>query len=161
VALDSGRSFHASFLPSEESTPQRVSVYLHFVFNAVNILTMTWQGEFGRQIRDAREAAGISQKHLATKTSVSRAQLSNYENGKCDVPTHVAAEIAKALGIVFVVRGCRIGHDLAGQPQLPTAAKQLCLAFDSEHMFPEAAVTIKPMRESIVITTTIARRYRA
>ena len=136
-------------------------VYLHSTSNAVNILTVTWQGEFGRQIQEARDAAGISQKQLATKTSVSRAQLSNYENGKCDVPTHVAAEIAKALGIVFVVRGCSIGHNLAGQPELPTEAEQLCLAFDTGHIFPEAAVTIKPTRESIVITTTITRRYRA
>jgi len=127
----------------------------------VNILTVTWQEELGRQIRKARQAAGISQKQLATKMSVSRAQLSNYENGKCDVPTHVAAEIAKALEIAFVVRGCRIGHDLANQPQLPAEASQLCLAFDTEHTFPESAVTIKPTRESIVITTTIARRYRA
>ena len=122
---------------------------------------MTWQEEFGRQIRKARQAAGISQKQLVTKMSVSRAQLSNYENGKCDVPTHVAAEIAKALEMVFVVRGCRIGHDLANQPQPPVEANQLCLAFDTEHTFPESAVTIKPTRESIVITTTIARRYRA
>jgi len=93
--------------------------------------------------------------------SVSRAQLSNYENGKCDVPTHVAAEIAKALGMVFVVRGCRIGHDLADQPQLAVETDQLCLAFDTEHRFPQSAVTIKPTRESIVITTIIARRYRA
>lgn len=122
---------------------------------------MTWQEELGQQIREAREAAGISQKQLATKTSVSRAQLSNYENGKCDVPTHVAAEIAKALEMVFVVRGCRIGHDLPSEPQLPVEASQLCLAFDIEHMFPKSAVTIKPTRESIVITTTIARTHRA
>jgi transcriptional regulator with XRE-family HTH domain len=122
---------------------------------------MTWQQEFGQQIRMARQAAGVSQEHLAAKMSVSRAQLSNYENGKCDVPTHVAAEIAKALEIVFVVRGCRIGHDLANEPQLHVEARQFCLAFDTEHTFPESAVTIKPTRESIVITTTIARRYRA
>jgi transcriptional regulator with XRE-family HTH domain len=122
---------------------------------------VTWQEEFGRQIRTARQAAGISQKQLATKMSVSRAQLSNYENGKCDVPTHVAAEIAKALEIVFVVRGCRIGHDLANQPQLALEAHQLSLAFDTEHSFPDSAVMIKPTRDSIVITTTIARKYRA
>ena len=138
-----------------------MSIYLHSWPASVNILTVTWQEEFGRQIRQAREAVGISQKQLATKMSVSRAQLSNYENGKCGVPTHVAAEIAKALEMVFVVRGCRIGHDLASEPQLPVEARQLCLTFDTEHTFPESAVTIKPTRESIVITATIARRYRA
>jgi len=122
---------------------------------------VTWQEELGRQIRGARQAIGISQKELATKMSVSRAQLSNYENGKCDVPTHVAAEIARALDMVFIVRGCRIGHDLANLPQLAVEAQQLCLAFDTEHRFPQSAVTIKPTRESIVITTTIARGYRA
>jgi transcriptional regulator with XRE-family HTH domain len=122
---------------------------------------MTWQQEFGQQVRMARQTAGISQAQLATKMSVSRAQLSNYENGKCDVPAHVASEMAKALGIVFVVRGCRIGYDLANEPQLTVEASQLCLAFGTEHAFPDSAVTIKPTRESIVITTTIARRYRA
>jgi transcriptional regulator with XRE-family HTH domain len=123
-------------------------------------LTVTWQKEFGRQIRAARLAVGISQEQLAAKTSVSRAQLSNYENGKCDVPTQVAAEIAKALEIVFVVRGCRIGHDLVIRPPSAIEAHQLSLTFDSEHSFPEAGVSIKPTRDSIVITTTIARRYR-
>jgi len=127
---------------------------------AVNILTVTWQKELGRQIRAARLAVGISQEQLATKTSVSRAQLSNYENGKCDVPTQVAAEIAKALEIVFVVCGCRIGHDLANRPRPAIEAHQLSLAFDTEHSFPDSGVTIRPTRDSIVITTTIARRYR-
>jgi len=116
--------------------------------------------KFGRQIKAARLAVGISQEQLATKTSVSRAQLSNYENGKCDVPTQVAAEIAKALEIVFVVRGCRIGHDLANRPPLATEEHQLSLKFDAEHSFPEAGVSIRPTRDSIVITTTIARRHR-
>src|SRR5271155_307527 len=124
------------------------------------MLTVTWQKEFGRQIKAARLAVGISQEQLATKTSVSRAQLSNYENGKCDVPTQVAAEIAKALEIVFVVRGRRIGHEPANRPQLEIEAHQLSLAFDTEHSFPGSGTTIRPTRDSIVITTTIVRRHR-
>jgi transcriptional regulator with XRE-family HTH domain len=120
-------------------------------------LAVTWQEEFGLQIRDARKLAGMSQAQLATKMTVGRAQLSNYENGKSDIPAHVAVEIAEALGKDFVVRGCRIGRDRTDRPRLSSEPHQLSLELDIEHHYPESSVTIKPTRDSIVLTATMTR----
>jgi transcriptional regulator with XRE-family HTH domain len=120
-------------------------------------MTVTCKEELGRQIRNARMGAGMSQENLAMKMSVSRPQLSNYENGKSDVPARIAAEIAEALGVYFIVGGCRIGPNFTKLSQPSIEAHQLCLEFDTEHHFPSSAVTIKPTRDSIVITATIRR----
>ena len=69
---------------------------------------MNWQRELGEQIREARKAAGISQERLAQTLSVTREQLSNYENGKSAPPVNVVTEIISALRVEFVVGGCRI-----------------------------------------------------
>jgi transcriptional regulator with XRE-family HTH domain len=115
----------------------------------------TWPEELGQKIREARKLAGLTQKQLAQKTSVSRPQLSNYENGVSDAPARVVAEIAEALKAQFVVHGCRIGPDRV-TPEL-RAPQQLCLEFGKEHEFPKSTVTIKPSSKAIVITAVLPR----
>jgi len=118
---------------------------------------VSWLREFGSQLRRARERAGLTQGQVAKHLSVTREQLSNYENGKQAPPVNVAAELAKALGTEFVVRGCRIGLDLRSRPLLGAPAEQLSLNFDTEYTFPVARVTIMPMRDSIRITAAVSR----
>src|SRR5712691_2998178 len=56
---------------------------------------MAWLQELGDQIRKARRQADLSQQELAKSLSVSRGQLSNYENGKCPANVNVITEIAE------------------------------------------------------------------
>jgi transcriptional regulator with XRE-family HTH domain len=118
---------------------------------------MTWLHELGDQIRTAREKAELSQEELAKSLSVCRGQLSNYENGKCPPNVNVVTEIAEALGTEFIVRGYRISrNDIRRLSPTPTP-EQLCFEFGMEHRFPVATVTIKPSRESILITAIVPR----
>lgn len=118
---------------------------------------MTWQQELGQKIKETRESVGMSQLDLAKKISVGRAQISNYENGKCDAPVNIVAEIAQALNAEFVVRGCKIARETPNQPALAIAEYQLCLDFDTEYHFPESAVSIKPTREFLFITARLRK----
>ena len=122
---------------------------------------MNWLQELGDQIRNARQQAELSQQELAKSLSVSRGQLSNYENGKCPANVNVVTEIAEALGTEFVVRGYRIARNNGRQTPLVPPAEQLSLAFDVEHRFPAAAVTIRPSKESILITAIVPRRAKS
>jgi transcriptional regulator with XRE-family HTH domain len=121
---------------------------------------MSWQHELGDQIRKARERIGMSQKELASDLSVTREQVSNYENGKHAPPVNVVTEIAKALGVEFIVGGCRIGIDnLHGSPP-GKPAQQLCFAYDTEHRFAATSFTIKPSEGSILINAVVRRSRR-
>jgi len=118
---------------------------------------MTWQRELGEQIRKARNAAGISQERLAGTLSVTREQLSNYENGRCAPPVNVVTEIIATLRVDFVVGGCRIAMDDQKQRSVQPAPQQLCFTYDTEHRFSPATVTIKPTEHSIHIIAVIPR----
>lgn len=118
---------------------------------------MNWQRELGEQIRKARNAAGISQERLAETLSVTREQLSNYENGRCAAPVNVVTEIITALRAEFVVGGCRIAVDDLKQRSTDPIPQQLCFAYDTEHRFSPATVTIKPTAHSIHINAVIPR----
>lgn len=117
---------------------------------------MNWQRELGEQIRKARKAAGISQERLAETLSVTREQLSNYENGRCAPPVNVVTEIIVALRVDFVVGGCRLALDDQKQRSLQLP-QQLCFTYDTEHRFSPATVTIKPTEHSIHISAVIPR----
>lgn len=110
------------------------------------------------QIRRARMRAGLSQEQLATHLSVTREQLSNYERGRCpNIPTQVTAAIAKALHERFEVDNCIIAPD--GTIERSTVPQdQLCFQFDTEQVFPEATVKIRPSRETLLITATVPLR---
>ncbi len=118
---------------------------------------MTWQQELGQKIKEARESTGMSQLDLAKKTSVGRAQISNYENGKSDAPVNVVAEIAQALGTEFIVRGCKISRDTNSQPPLAIAEYQLCFDFNAEYSFPSSTVTIRPTKDFLFISARLPR----
>jgi transcriptional regulator with XRE-family HTH domain len=53
----------------------------------------------GRLIREAREERGLSQQALAGNVSLSRASVSNIEQGRQRPPLHTLAVLAGALGV--------------------------------------------------------------
>jgi len=64
-------------------------------------------------IRELREAAGMTQGELAGRAGVSRPYLSNVENGAAEPTVKKAAAIARALGVtvdeLFPSAGARKG----------------------------------------------------
>ncbi len=112
--------------------------------------------KLGRDIRTARGLRGWTQQKLASKLSIDRSELSNYENGKVTANFYVVVEIAKALNTEFRVDGYRIGPDQApSAPPLPP--EQLCIEFDREHRLDGAKLKIKPTREGILISGRVER----
>ena len=69
---------------------------------------MGWQQELGRQIRDARRRAGMTQQELARHLTVRRETVSNYENGKTPALVNVIAEMAQVLDAEFLIGDCKI-----------------------------------------------------
>ena len=118
---------------------------------------MTWQQELGQQIRDARRRAGRTQKELAVHLSVSREQLSNYENGKSAPAVNVVAEIAAALDTQFEIAGCKIAKDDLKRASAPPPEQQLCFAYDTEHRFTGTTLTIHRGPKSIIIKAVVSR----
>lgn len=55
--------------------------------------------EFGRRVRSAREAAGLSQEELASRVGLSRGSIANIERGAQRVVLHLAIELAAAVGV--------------------------------------------------------------
>jgi transcriptional regulator with XRE-family HTH domain len=99
----------------------------------------------------------MTQAKLAESLSVSRAQLSNYENGKSPPDVNVVTEIAQALKTEFVVCGYRISRNGSAQVPAIPLAEQICFEFGKEHRFPVASVTIHPTKDSILIAAVVAR----
>jgi transcriptional regulator with XRE-family HTH domain len=118
---------------------------------------MNWQQELGRQIRDARKRADLTQEELAAHLTVSREQLSNYENGKSAPPVNVVAEIAAALDTEFEIAGCKIAKDDLKRTPVAPPEQQLCFAYDTEHRFKTTTLSIRPSHKSIIITAVVAR----
>jgi transcriptional regulator with XRE-family HTH domain len=121
---------------------------------------MSWLRELGDQIRSKRLKAGLTQEGLARKLSVTREQLSNYENGKSAPSVNIVTEIAEALGVELVVRGYKItAADV--RPSIPPVPKpeQLTLTFGTEHKFRAASVSLTPTTEddSITLKVTFSR----
>ena len=55
--------------------------------------------ELGRRIREAREAAELTQEELALRLTLSRASVANIERGNQRVALHKFVEIAQVLGV--------------------------------------------------------------
>lgn len=55
--------------------------------------------ELGRRVREAREAAGLTQEELAQRVELSRASVANIERGNQRVALHKFVELAQALGV--------------------------------------------------------------
>ena len=59
---------------------------------------LTRRAEIGRSLRDLRREAGLTQARLARAAATGQASLSNYENGKRDLPLITALRLTGALG---------------------------------------------------------------
>jgi transcriptional regulator with XRE-family HTH domain len=108
----------------------------------------------GAQIRTARQKLGISQEKLATDIGASRPSLSGYESGKTPPTIDLVTEIARILGVDFIVDGYVVArHNQAKVYNLP--ADQLCFEFDVERTFTDATIRIKPSRDTLTITAIV------
>jgi len=128
--------------------------------NGISLLPtirMSWQHELGRQIRDARRRAGMTQGELAGHLTVRRETVSNYENGKSPALVNVIAEIAQALDAEFVIGGCKITKADVKRTSGDPAAEQLCFAYDTEHRYKTGVLTIRTNRKSIIINAVVTR----
>lgn len=54
--------------------------------------------EFGRKVRERRQAAGLTQVGLAARIGLDRSTLSSVESGRHGVPLHALVDLADALG---------------------------------------------------------------
>lgn len=59
--------------------------------------------KIGSNIRKWRELKGIKQEQLAAKLDITKAALSNIENDKTDIGLHRIEEIAKHLGLDYMM----------------------------------------------------------
>ncbi len=92
---------------------------------------LTRRAEVGRRLREFRRGGGLTQGELSRAVRIGQASLSNYENGKRELPLAVAVNLAGALGVslgdlleipgILVIRDARMGRavrTLAGSPRL-------------------------------------------
>lgn len=76
--------------------------------------------DVGQKLRQWRLRRELSQADVARGAGITQASLSNYENGKRDMPLSTLVGVAAALNVslgdllelpdVIVVRGSRLGH---------------------------------------------------
>jgi len=59
----------------------------------------TWERRFGRLVKAAREAAGLSQSRLEDLAGLGPPSVAQIERGEFDVPVSELADIAHALGV--------------------------------------------------------------
>lgn len=76
--------------------------------------------DFGRRLRTAREAGGLSQSELAARVGLGRTSITNIETGRQRVPLHLLLELAAALGVQPASLLPTPPFD--GQPTLPPSA---------------------------------------
>ncbi len=87
---------------------------------------VSWQARLealGALLREERRAAGLSQRELAERTSVSNAYLSQVERGRHEPSLRVLTAVASTLGVPLQVLLARAGIiDAAGdhEGRLPT-----------------------------------------
>ncbi len=62
------------------------------------------QSPLNRQLRDAREAAGLSISELARRSGTSRAAIHSYETGTVSPSLHTTQRILTAIGYTLTVR---------------------------------------------------------
>jgi transcriptional regulator with XRE-family HTH domain len=118
---------------------------------------MSWQKNLGDQIRKARVAKGLSQEALATKTSITRAQISHIENGKSAPAVNIVTEIAAALDTDFFVDGYRIAN-VSASSALIAMPKQLAFNFDTEYSFQASIVEITSAGDQAITLSVRLRR---
>ena len=116
--------------------------------------------ELGHQIRKARTTLGMTQAELARRVGTSRPSVIGYEKGKTPPTVDLLTEMARVLAIDFTVDGYVIARS-QNPPPKAVPEDQLCLDFDTDHVFSGVTVRIRPSRDAITIDALIPRRNTA
>ena len=85
--------------------------------------------EVGNRLREIRRESGLTQSQLSRAASIGQASLSNYENGKRDLPLATVVRLTDALGIsisdllevpaIMVIRDAGMGQAVRVLAQAP------------------------------------------
>jgi transcriptional regulator with XRE-family HTH domain len=115
---------------------------------------MSWKHELGRQIKQERESAGLTQADLAGQLDLSRQMIGRYESGHDAPAVDVLVEIARILEIEFQVKGILVKFEQGGRRPRPLR-KQLKLEFEKPSRFDRALIEITPSEGKILIKAEI------
>ncbi len=115
---------------------------------------MSWKQDLGRQIRQERDSAGMTQAELAKHLDVSRQMVGRYEAGQDAPAVDVLVEIARILDVEFQVKGITLRCEPSSKrPKL--LQKQLKLEFEKTRRFEGAKIEIMPSEGKILIKAEI------
>ena len=115
---------------------------------------MSWKQDLGRQIRQERDSAGMTQAELAKHLDVSRQMVGRYEAGQDAPAVDVLVEIARILDVEFQVKGITLRCEPSSKrPKL--LQKQLKLEFEKPRRFEGAKIEIMPSEGKILIKAEI------
>jgi transcriptional regulator with XRE-family HTH domain len=115
---------------------------------------MSWKHELGRQIKQERESAGLTQADLASQLDLSRQMIGRYEAGHDAPAVDVLIEIARILEIEFQVKGILVKFE-QGDKRPRLVRKQLKLEFEKPRRFDRAQIEITPSEGKILIKAEI------
>ncbi len=97
--------------------------------SARNIVESERRNAIGQRIREWRRRRKLSQASVALASHITQASLSNYENGKRDLPVTTLLHVAKALNVplgelietsdIIVVRDSSLGSAITTLTQRP------------------------------------------
>jgi transcriptional regulator with XRE-family HTH domain len=115
---------------------------------------MNWKHELGRQIKQERESAGLTQAELASQLDLCRQMISRYEAGHDAPAIDVLVELARILDIEFQVKGILVKFERGYKgPRL--LHKQLKLEYEKPRRFDRAQIEITPSEGKILIKAEI------
>lgn len=113
---------------------------------------MNWRKQLGKQIRDARRDAKVSQQELGRRVRLSRQMIGRYEAGTAAPLIPQLAALARELGKEFRVGRYRIA--VQSGKERPAPGEQLCFNYGEERVFNNAVIRIAPESEKLTITAT-------
>jgi transcriptional regulator with XRE-family HTH domain len=115
---------------------------------------MNWKRELGRQIKQERESAGLTQADLANELDLCRQMISRYESGHDAPAIDVLVELARILDIEFQVKGIIVKFERGYKgPRL--LHRQLKLEYEKPRRFDRAQIEITPSEGKILIKAEI------
>jgi transcriptional regulator with XRE-family HTH domain len=117
-------------------------------------LDTEWKQKLADQIRQAREAADMTQEELAKLIKVSRQMVVNYEKCKGVPVIDVLARMAVELETRFKIKDLIIAVEQTS-PRLRSVPKQLRLDFEKQQTFAGAVISITPKEGQILISAKI------
>jgi transcriptional regulator with XRE-family HTH domain len=105
-------------------------------------------------MRQAREAAGISQESLASHLGVTRQMVGRYESGQAAPGVDKIAKASTFLKTEFYIHGYRISctTTTARQSAVP---QQLSLEYEKAHTYRRSLVRITPRKGKLVFYAEI------